>query len=175
MQIKTTVKNQKKKKAFISIFAIFFSAIVVSVLTALYILLVKQIELMNLDNSSFQALYMADSAFECVLFKEQNKTGTDSVFFPNNPFGDCGLSGDSTWVSSPVTNASGRALSELKISMVTQQGDFCAYIKTDKQFADTSTQATAPPPNTMNISGQSRSCLDTSGTKIIERLIEFSF
>lgn len=168
-------KNNKEKKAFISIFAIFFSAIVVSVLTALYILLVKQIELMNLDNSSFQALYMADSAFECVLFKEQIATGTGSVFFPTNNFGDCGISGDSSWISAPTTNSTGRALSELKIKMNTQQGDFCAYIKTDKQFADTSTQSTAPPPNTMFISGQSRNCDDTTNTKIIERLIEFSF
>lgn len=68
---------EKKNKGFISIFAIFFSAIVISILTSLYILLVKQIEIMNLNAPSFQALYVADSAFECALFKEQSSTSSD--------------------------------------------------------------------------------------------------
>jgi hypothetical protein len=60
-----------KHKAFISIFAIFFSAIIVSVLIAVFMLLIRQIQLLTIDSSSFQAYYIADSATECAVAKEK--------------------------------------------------------------------------------------------------------
>jgi uncharacterized membrane protein len=60
-----------KKPAFISIFAIFFAAIISSVLIALFVLLIKQIQILSLDSSSFQAYYTADSAMECAMSKEK--------------------------------------------------------------------------------------------------------
>ena len=176
-------EQNKNKKAFVSIFAIFFSAIVISVLTSLYVLLIKQIEIMNLDSTSFQSLYMSDSSFECALFYEQNASGTDSTFHPSHSSASgietkgCAIPGDSNWNSSgdkPVTTA-GRAKSVLNISMKSPSGDdFCGVITTDKETRDTSTWTTPPPPNSMIISGQSRACNDPV-VKVVERVVEFYY
>lgn len=170
------INSTQKQKAFISIFAIFFGAIVVSILTALYILLIKQIEILNMDSTSFQAFYMTDSAFECVLYKEQNSSSTKSVFLTANSgsLGKCISTGDAVWKSQPTTTA-GRSKSELNISMTSQAGNFCGIITTDKETRDTSSFTTAPTPNYMTISGQGRSCTDSTSTRVVERLIEFYY
>ncbi len=163
-------------KAFISIFAIFFSAIVISILTALYILLVKQIEIMNTDASSFQALYMADSVFECALYKEQQASTTDeSVFLPANSggLGDCVSTGDTAWVSQPAITA-GRAQSTFNVSLETINGPFCGSVTVNKETRVTAYFTSAPAPDTITISGQSRDCSDTS-SKVVERLVEFYY
>jgi hypothetical protein len=170
----TTFKN-----GFVSIFAIFFSAIVVSVLTAIYVLLIKQIEILNFDYYSFQSLYAADSAFECMVYKEQTATGTKSVLLPANSgtLGSCGIPGDLSWISVPTigTGATvGRSVSQAKFYLNTDQGDFCTVINANVETRDFSQSATPPAPNTMNFSGQSKNC-DTSETKVVERLIEFYF
>lgn len=171
---------EKKNKGFISIFAIFFSAIVISILTSLYILLVKQIEIMNLDASSFQALYVADSAFECALFKEQSSTSSDdSVFLPQNSgsFGNCLIPGDSVWLSNPTLTVNGvskRSKSKLQVSMLVNNQDFCSTVTTDKENGITALFVNAPIPDSMIISGQSRNCTDNT-TKAIERVVEFYY
>jgi hypothetical protein len=169
----------QNKKGFISIFAIFFSAIVVSVLTALYILLIKQIEISNLEGSSFQALFTADSAFECAVYNLQNSSSTRSIFLPDNygSFSYCGIPGDSSWSQVPTQSGSGstaRSKSTLNVSLNTSQGDFCAVVTTDEQLGATSGFTLPPEPNFMSISGQSRNCND-SPTKVVERLIEFYY
>lgn len=163
------INNKNKKSAFISIFAVFFSAIVVSILTGLYILLIKQLAIMNLDASSFQSIYMADSAFECALYKEQTASGTTSIFLPANStnLGFCSQAGDAVWASSPVTT-SGKANSIINVSMDTQQGKFCGVVTTSLQVNNTASSSF------MSISGQNRECTDTI-TKVVERLIEFSY
>lgn len=168
-------KFPAQKSAFVSIFAIFFSAIVVSVLTAIYILLVRQIEIMNIDYASFQALYSADSAFECAVYKEQTATDTKSVFLPVNAgtIGNCGTASDLAWLNQPVITT-GRAKSILRFSLTTDQGEFCTFINTDKETRDFSQSTTAPQPNFMSISGQNRGCAD-SPAKVVERLVEFFF
>ena len=127
-------RKKTNKKAFVSMFAVYFSAIVVSVLTAIYVLLVKQIEIMNLDTTSFQSLYMADSAFECALYKEQNASSSNSVFLPtySTSFGSCATAGDAQWQSVPTPSA-GRVNSILQVGMTTDSGDFCAIVKVGKQ------------------------------------------
>lgn len=159
----------KKQKAFISIFAIFFSAIVISVLTALYILIIKQIELMNLDSSSFQAIYVADSSFECAVYKEQNASSTNSIFQPaySTSLGYCATAGDAVWKSSPAIT-SGRSNSVMNVSMTTATGDFCGVITTGKQVDNSEIS------NYMSIAGQNRACTDTV-TKVIERQIDFYY
>lgn len=163
------VKYLNKKQAFISIFAIFFSAIIVSVLTALYILLVKQLEIMSIDAASFQSMYMADSAFECALYKETTLTGTNSVFQPANSgnLGYCAYVGDAVWKSSPTVSV-GRSYSVLNINMTTDQGDFCGVVTVGKQVDNSEIS------NTMSISGQNRNCTDPV-SKVIERLIDFYY
>ncbi len=161
----------KTKKAFISIFAIFFSAIVVSILTALYVLLVKQIEMMNLDSASFQAMYVADSAFECALYKEQNASSSNSVFLPaySTSLGYCGVESpnDTSWQTSPlVTN--GRSNSVINMKMTTSFGEFCAVVTTGKQVDNSEISSS------MSIAGQSRACTDTV-SKVIERVIDFFY
>lgn len=181
--IKIKFKVITHKKAFISIFAIFFSAIIISILTALYILLVKQIQLMNLDSTSFQAAYMADSALECAIYKEQNATGTKSVFRPSGTaFGNCAAAGDANWQTTPsgapVTNSTtGHANSVLNISMKVGGEDFCGVVSASEDTRDTSSFTVTPPPNTMVISGQDRACTDTisATTKVIERVISFYY
>lgn len=157
-------------------FAVYFSAIVVSVLTAIYVLLVKQIEIMNLDTTSFQSLYMADSAFECALYKEQNASSSNSVFLPQNStnLGYCGTAGDAKFLSDPVSTA-GRSDSILRVRLLTDYGDFCAIVKIGKQTDNSEVS------NSMNISGQSRTCpetlndLNNSTEKVVERSIDFSY
>jgi hypothetical protein len=160
----------KKQQAFISIFAIFFSAIVVSILTALYILLIRQIEILNMDTSSFQSIYMADSAFECALYKEQTATGTNSVFLPSHSgsLGNCVVDGDATWESAPTVTSS-RAKSVLNISMNSSAGSFCGIVTVGKQTNNSEVS------NSMTISGQSRECSASTSTKVVERLIEFRY
>lgn len=162
-------KEIYKKNAFVSMFAIFFSAIVISILTAMYVLLIKQIELMTLDSSSFQSFYMADSAFECVLYKEQNASSTNSIFQPSHSagLGYCATAGDATWASSPIIS-SGRSNSILNISLTTTLGNFCGVVTVGKQVDNSEIS------NTMNISGQSRACTDTI-SKIIERVVDFYY
>ncbi len=160
----------KKQKAFISIFAIFFSSIVISVLTALYILFIKQIEILNLDYSSFQSVYTADSAFECALYKElQNASPTTSVFLPlnKNNLGYCEIVGDTVWESEPnISN--GVSNSRMNFNFDTNQGKFCGQVITSKQINDTQTS------HTMVVLGQSRDCADNA-TKVIEREIDFTY
>ena len=167
----------KTKKAFVSIFAIFFSAIVVSTLTAMYVLLVKQIEMMNLDYSSFQAMYTVDSIFECVVFKESNLEDDDdeTVFRASNSgnLGSCTAAGDLVWSQTPV-ESNGRARSVINFSLPTAQGDFCGVATIDRNIADTSGFSLPPDPNFISFSGQSRSC--TAGNaKVVERLVEFYY
>lgn len=159
----------RHKKAFVSIFAIFFSAIVVSVLTAMYVLLVKQIEIINLDYASFQSLYTADSVFECIIYKESTATGTTSIFYPANQgnLGFCGSSGDLSWRFPPeVTN--GRSFSTIQMTFNTAQGDFCGFAVTRKQVDE------AEFTNGILFYGQSRECDDTS-SRVVERLIDFVY
>lgn len=184
-------KYNNKKKAFVSIFAIFFSAIVISILTGLYVLLVKQIELMALDYSSFQSLYVADSAFECALYKEQTATGTNSTFLTPTitvvvvngvatnvsstpaPLGECAVSGDLNWVVQPAVT-SGRAKSTFTMDMSSTLGDFCAFVSVDKETRSTAYFTSPPDPNTIFISGQSRACGGVED-KVIERVLEFFY
>ena len=159
-----------RKKAFISIFAIFFSAIVVSVLTALYVLFIKQISILNLDYSSFQSLYMADSSFECALYKESQNTSTStSVFLPENKgnLGSCENTGDTVWASESVVS-NGESKSTANFTMDTDQGKFCGQILVTKEINDSATS------HTMKIFGQSRDCTDAT-SKVIEREIDFVY
>lgn len=170
------IHSNKKHKAFVSIFAIFFSAIVVSVLTALYVLLLKQIELMSVDASSYQALFVADSAFECALYKEQVNSGKQSMFLQDgNTFDYCLSSGDASLSSITRTQATGRDTSTLKVKMDTTGGSFCGTDNIDKNYKDTSGFTLPPSPDQMVITGQSKSCTDTSTNKIIEREIDFYY
>ncbi len=160
-----------KKKAFVSMFAIFFSAIVVSILTSMYLLLIKQIEIMNIDSSSFQALYTADSAFECLLFKEQNATTSASSVLFNGNAGNCAgntASPDLEFVSGPTNNA-GAKDSVLKMKITTDQGDFCAVVSSTRQPDNVEIS------NKMVISGQNRVCEDESGKRVVARLVEFFY
>jgi hypothetical protein len=174
------MQSTQKKSAFVSIFAIFFSAIVISVLTAIYILLIKQIDTMQIDSQSFQALYVADSAFECLVLKEQTATYTASVFLPANAgsLGNCGTAGDLTWVTTPTNQTpvgqSIRAKSKANFSITTDDGDFCAVINTDVETADSSQWTTAPAPNFMTIAGHNKAC-GTPNQKVVERVIDFYF
>jgi hypothetical protein len=167
-------KSAEKKSGFISIFAIFFSAIILSVLTALYILLLKQIELMSYESSSFQALYVADSLFECVVYKEQN-TPNNSVFIPTNStlLGNCGTNGDLVWSQSPSVTG-GRANSIAHFTLNTVYGDFCGVAKVNKETRITAFFTSAPDPDSATISGQSRPCTDNT-TKAVERVVEFYY
>jgi hypothetical protein len=166
MKNKKQIKNNKS--GFISIFAIFFAAVVTSVLLSLYVLLIKQIELLNIDASSFQSFYMTDSAFECALYKEQIATGTESFFLPGKSFGNCANAGDAAWIQSPVA-VTKVATSTFNYSMNTQQGDFCGVVTIAKLTEP------AEQNNRMFIAGQSRSCADTSNTRVIERAIDFVY
>lgn len=170
---------KNKQKAFISIFSIFFAAVIVSILTALYILLLKQIEIMNQDSMSFQALYIADSTFECMTYKLQTATGTENYFLPTKQGGigycvsekfDNSENPDVTWVKVPSSTSGKRSTSELKVDYKTSNGDyFCGYVLTGVQTDNSEVS------NSMNISGQSRKCSDTTSTRVIERIIDFYF
>ena len=113
---------------------------------------------------------MADSAFECVLYKEQTATGTNSVFLQGNSssLGYCATAGDAVWTTSPFTTAS-RSNSVMNISMDTQGGKFCGVVSAGVQTNNVQT------PNFISISGQNRDCADSTTTKVVERLIEFSY
>lgn len=177
----------EKKPAFVSIFAIFFSAIVISVLTAIYVLLIKQIEMMEIDSQSFQSLYTADSAFECMIYKEQTASGTASVFLPENTsnLGNCGsvVDGlvDLDWVvsKSPIrvastTSISVRSVSTANLKLKVSDSYYCAIISTDVETADYSQQTTSPMSNFMTIAGHNKSCGSPS-QKVVERVIDFYF
>ncbi len=163
-------KQNKNKKAFISIFAIFFSAIVVSVLTALFVLFIKQIQILNTDYASFQAFYTSDSAFECGLYKEsQISAPEDSVFLPANKdnLGYCADAGDLVWQTAP-SSSGGPTNSTANFSLTTDQGNFCGQMFVTKQQPNTEVN------HTMKLYGQSRNCSDT-GSKVIEREIDFIY
>ncbi len=171
--------NIKKKKTFVSIFAIYFSTIIVSILTALYVLLLKQIQNLNIDNSSFQAFYVADSAMDCGIYKEKNATDTASLFNPGNytNFGYCSNPGDVSWSQAPVDNG-GRAKSVLKYTIPTKEGDFCGIVSVDRLITDIGAAgnvggATAVA-NTMTVLGQSRDC-NSDDKKVVERGIDFTY
>jgi hypothetical protein len=172
-------KNMKNKKTFVSIFAIYFSTIIVAILTSLYVLLLKQIQNLNIDNSSFQAFYVADSAMDCGIYKEKIATDTASFFNAANynNFEYCANSGDITWQQVPTEN-SGRAKSILKQSIQTREGEFCAIVTTDRLISETGANgnvggATAIS-NTMTILGQSRAC-NSDDRKVVERGIDFTY
>jgi hypothetical protein len=169
----------KNKKTFVSIFAIYFSTIIIAILTALYVLLLKQIQNLNIDNSSFQAFYVADGGMDCGIYKEKTATDTKSLFNASNynKFNFCSNSGDSSWSQIPAESA-GRAKSQLKTSLQTKEGDFCAILTVDRLVTDIGAtgnvggaQAVA---NTMNITGQSRGC-NSNDQKVVERGIDFYY
>jgi len=172
--------NLDKKQAFVSMFAIFFSAIVISVLTAIYVLLIKQIEMMEIDSQSFQSLYVADSAFECMIYKEQNASGTASIFLPTNSgnLGNCTGGTDLSWVSPPTTqNPQGksvRAKAVINLPISTYSGDYCSVVNVDVETADSSQWVDPPSPNFMTIAGHNKSCGSPS-QKVVERVIDFYF
>ena len=168
------------KPAFVSIFAIFFSAIVISVLTAIYVLLIKQIEMMQIDSQSFQSLYTADSAFECMIYKEQTASGTASIFLPANAgsLGNCGTASDLAWVTTPTSQTpvgqSIRATSTANLKMATNDGDYCAIMNIDIETADSSQWTSPPGPNVISIAGHNKAC-GTPSQKVVERVIDFYF
>ena len=187
-------KNITKQKAFISIFTIFFSAIIVSVLSSLYVLLVKQIEIMNLDSSSYQSLFVADSAFECALYKEQDafnkiEDGGTSIFVDFTAGQNCLTSGDLTPASVGPTNTSQnpvkvtgtsdpnsiRSKGIFNLQMEVNGNEYCAILTTDKETGITGNFSSAPDPDTISISARSTSCSEPDTTKAIERLIEIYY
>lgn len=178
-------KINNNKSAFVSIFAIFFSAIVISILTSIYILLVKQIEVMSIDAQSFQAIYVADSAFECMVLKEQQTasstaTTSRSIFLPGNAgdLGNCGIASDLNWVSIPVVQPrvgqSIRAKSVANLKVMTQEGEFCAVISADVETQDSSQWLLPPAPNFLTIAGHNKAC-GSPDQKVVERVIDFYF
>lgn len=168
------------KQAFVSIFAIFFSAIVISVLTAIYVLLIKQIQMMEIDSQSFQSLYTADSAFECMIYKEQVAGGTASVFLPVNSgnLGNCTGVTDLVWVSPPTTqNPQGqsvRAKATINLPFSTDTGDYCAVMSVDVETADSSQWTNPPNPNLMTIAAHNKEC-GSPTQKVVERVVDFYF
>ncbi len=166
------MKKNKQKKAFVSMFAIFFSAIIVSILTGMFALLIKQIEILNIDTSSFQAYYVADSTFECLAKKEKIATGTKSFFLPGNSagLGDCSLANDLsiTEVSDPLKTNATQITSIIKYDVITDTGFFCGTAEVTKQI-------NTEKNNTMFIVGQDRDCGDDSLEKVIERGIDFFY
>lgn len=169
-----------KKEAFVSMFAIFFSAIVISVLTAIYVLLIKQIEMMEIDSQSFQSLYVADSAFECMVYKEQNASGTASIFLPGNSgnLGNCTGVTDLVWVSPPTAQnpvgQSIRAKATINLPMTTNDSEYCSVMNVDVETADSSQWTNPPSPNFMTIAGHNKACGSPS-QKVVERAIDFYF
>lgn len=172
--------NLEQRQAFVSIFAIFFSAIVISVLTAIYVLLLKQIQVMEIDAQSFQSLYVADSAFECMVYKEQTASGTASIFLPGNAgnLGNCTGVTDLVWVSPPTAqNPAGqsiRAKATINLPMTTNDGDYCSVMNVDVETADSSQWTQPPNPNYMTIAGHNKSC-GSPNQKVVERVIDFYF
>lgn len=175
-----------KHKAFISIFAIFFSAIIVSVLIAVFMLLIRQIQLLTIDSSSFQAYYIADSATECAVAKEkiaaqkaylESASGTPTFIWNTTVFspdrwmelkdsgcaspGDIDLSQpiaiDNTWVT------------EAKLSMPTNDMQFCGLIKVVRNSGDYNS------PNYIIATGRSIDCQDTSNLRAVERGINVQY
>lgn len=172
--------KKNKKNAFVSIFAIFFSAIVISVLMAIYIVLIKEIEIMQIDSQSFQALYVADSAFECMIYKEQNASNTASIFLPANSgnLGNCAGTGDLSWVTSPALQTpqgqSIRAKSKISLPLSAAEEDYCAVIDVDVETADSSQWLNPPNPNFMTIAGHNKAC-STANQRVVERVVDFYF
>jgi len=168
------------KEAFVSIFAIFFSAIVISVLTAIYVLLIKQIQIMEIDSQSFQALYVADSAFECMIYKEQTASGTASIFLSGNSgnLGNCTGITDLIWVSQPTAQnpvgLSARSKAVISLPITVNDGDYCAIMNVDVETADSSQWTDPPNPNYMTIAGHNKAC-GSANQKVVERVIDFYF
>jgi ABC-type transport system involved in multi-copper enzyme maturation permease subunit len=185
MQIKN-LKNQKKEKAFISIFAIFFSAIIVSVLIALFVLLIKQIQLLSIDSSSFQAFYTADSAVECAIAQE--KTAAERAFQTSatttptfvwdttvfrsenwSNFQGCAAIGDIDKPDAPTISSS-RSTSKFNLKINVGEGvDFCGLVTVNRNLSDASTT------NNISVFGRSANCNDISSARVVEREVQVEY
>lgn len=179
----------KKHKAFISIFAIFFSAIIVSVLIALFVLLVKQIQLLSLDSSSFQAFYTADSAAECAIAQEKKaaaeayeysrtSSGTPkfvwdtTVFRSENwsNFQGCANTGDIVKDNQPQQVANNQTQADFKLKLqVDGSSEYCGFVTVIRNLKDQQNN------NKMSATGRSTSCSDTSNTKVVEREVQVEY
>jgi hypothetical protein len=175
-----------KKSAFISIFAIFFAAIVSSVLIALFVLLIKQIQILSLDSSSFQAYYTADSAMECLISKEKlaaeeayemsSRTNSivaiwDTTLFRRSNWDDftgCIQTGDIEKPSLPVEIGS-RSQSQFYLKLDQDDGQFCGLVSVDRNLTDSSST------NIVSVTGRSAACSDTSGGRVVERGIDLVY
>lgn len=179
-----------KQKAFISIFAIFFSAIIVSVLIALFVLLIKQIQLLSLDSSSFQAFYTADSAAECAIAKE--KLAAQEAFTISSASGStptfvwdttrfrsenwskflnegCAVAGDVSYDSAPTTNGA-RSTSNFKLQINTDDSaQYCGLVKVVRNLSDASTT------NSIAATGRSINCEDNTSTRVVEREVQVEY
>lgn len=172
----------KKKKAFISIFAIFFSAIIVSVLIALFALLIKQIQLLSLDSSSFQAFYTADSAAECAVSLEKqaaqeayqysltsssSKFVWDTTVFRSenwSKFQGCAKMGDVVKDSQPTSNISNKTQAEFKLKFdIDSSTQFCGLVTVIRNLRN------LRDSNVISATGRSTSCDDVSNAKVVER------
>jgi hypothetical protein len=177
---------KNKKPAFISIFAIFFAAIISSVLIALFVLLIKQIQILSLDSSSFQAYYTADSAMECAMSKEkaaaaeayERSSTTNSVvgvwtttlFRRDNwdRLTGCVEVGDIDKPNLPVEIDS-RAQSQFNLKISEGGADFCGLVSVDRNLTDASST------NIISVTGRSAACSDTSDGRVVERGIDLVY
>jgi hypothetical protein len=136
--------------------------------------------MMEIDSMSFQSLYVADSAFECMIYKEQNASGTMSIFLPVNSgnLGNCTGVTDLVWVSPPTAQSpeglSIRAKALINLPFTMGDSDYCAVINVDVETADSSQWTNPPSPNFMTIAGHSKSC-GSPNQKVVERVIDFYF
>jgi hypothetical protein len=175
-----------KRSAFISIFAIFFAAIISSVLIALFVLLIKQIQILSLDSSSFQAYYTADSAMECVMYKEKaaayeayeessttNTTvgvWTTTLFRRDNwdKLTGCVQTGDIDKPNLPIETNS-RSQSQFNLKLDQGNNQFCGLVYVDRNLTDSSST------NIVSVTGRSAACSDTSGGRVVERGIDLVY
>lgn len=175
-----------KKPAFISIFAIFFAAIISSVLIALFVLLIKQIQILSLDSSSFQAYYTADSAMECAMSEEkaaaaeayERSSTTNSVvgvwtttlFRRDNwdRLTGCVEVGDIDKPNLPVeTSLKAQSQFNLKLNQVDNQ--YCGLVSVNRNLTDASST------NMISVTGRSAACSDLSGGRVVERGIDLVY
>lgn len=179
-----------KQKAFISIFAIFFSAIIVSVLIAIFVLLIKQIQLLSIDSSSFQAFYTADSAAECAIAKE--KRAAQEAFETSSASGSvptfvwdktlfrsenwsrlqaegCASVGDILTDSSPIS-VGNRSKAGFKLILNPDENTkFCGLVTVDRNLSDASTT------NSIAATGRSADCSDASNARVVEREVQIEY
>jgi hypothetical protein len=172
-------KHGKVEKAFISIFAIFLSAIISSVLLALFVLLLKQIQLLALDASSLQAYYAADSAFECAVFYERDASkrapGLLKFAYEVTPFRTenfdqftgCAVSGDV--IKLPSISGSGISVTKFNYPIsVNDDSRFCGIVTIDRNVTNSSSS------NMLSITGRSSDCNSLSD-RAVERGIDFVY